>query len=260
LTFSIFAAIHLTNTSLIPLITRSIPASETYLIQAREIYQTPFTEPLLVGLPIVAHVASGLALRVIRRSQNLKRYGGSTPGTYALHRSRTVASSDSSGIANPGSRIRTWPPLSYISVSGYVFTTFFCAHVGVNRALPLQVGGDSSNIGLGYVAHGFARHGILAWFAYSGLIVFGCGHMVWGLSKWFGIAPAISTWSSNNINGVVDKSTRKQWRRAWWTIHAVAVFAAGLWAAGGLGIVGRGGLTEGWIGNLYDELFSKLGW
>jgi len=150
----LFTTLHVTNTSIIPLIARSVPASETYLLLSREIYQTSLTEPLLVILPIVAHVASGIALRLVRRSQNLKRYGGNTPGMYALYRARTGKTSRSLTSNSINSAGRIWPPISYISMSGYVFTTLLAAHVGINRILPLYVEGDSSNIGLAFVSHG----------------------------------------------------------------------------------------------------------
>ncbi|KAF3797630.1 hypothetical protein GCG54_00009429 [Colletotrichum gloeosporioides] len=223
----IFTSIHLANTSIIPLVARSVVASETYLLQSREIYQTSLTEPLLVALPIVAHVASGVALRFARRSQNLHRYG----------MSRTTAYNSS------GSAARIWPPLSYISASGYAFAVFLAAHVGVNRVLPLQVEGDSSNIGLAFVAHGFARLPTLSWLAYTGLLLVGCGHMVWGAAKWLGYAPT---------------ATRQQRRMIWWGLHGATFGAFVVWAAGGLGIVAREGLTTGWVGKLYDDLFDKI--
>ena len=226
-----------------------MPASETYLILAREIYQTPLAEPLLVGLPILAHVAAGVALRLVRRAQNLKRYGGATPGMYALHRSRTAASAGSG--ASQRSSVSIWPPLSYISASGYAFVVFLGAHVFKNRVLPLKVEGDSSNIGLGYVAHGFARHPVVAWIAYTGLLTLGCGHMVWGMSKWLGIATGSLT---TNHNGSVDQKTVKMRKRRWRLVQGLAIGLAGLWAAGGLGVVARGGLTEGWVGKLYDGM------
>lgn len=256
LTFAIFATIHLANTSLIPLIVQSVPASETYLLQAREIYQTPTTEPLLVGLPIIAHVLSGVAVRLLRRSQNLKRYGGSTPGLPALRHMPTSAAS----LLKPStsSQVRTWPSFGYISASGYAFAVLLWAHVGMNRMLPLKVEGDSSNIGLAYVGHGFVRHGAVAWVAFGGLIVVGCGHMVWGAAKWLGVATTTAPWTSSG-SAVVDRSTRRRRRRAWWATHAVAAGLAGLWAAGGLGVVARGGLTEGWVGKLYDGIFAHIG-
>jgi hypothetical protein len=261
LMFSVFASIHLANTSLIPLIARSVPASESYLLLAREIYQTPLTEPLLVGLPILTHIASGVALRLLRRSQNLKRYGGATPGMYALHRSRTAATAGSgvSGASSHSTKtIRIWPPLSWISASGYVFAVAVWAHVGMNRVLPIKVDGDGANIGLGYVSHGFARHGLVAWIAYGTLIAVGCGHMVWGASKWLGVAPTTPSLKSLGSNAE-DNKTKKRRRRAWLGIHGIAVALAGLWAAGGLGVVARGGLTDGWVGKLYDNLYAKIG-
>lgn len=250
----IFTSLHLANVSLIPAITRSVPGSETYLLMTREIYQTSLTEPILVALPVIAHIGSGVALRWLRRCQNVKRYGA-TPGMYALHRSRTELGEDSP----KGSRAASpWPPLSNISISGYAFTIFYAAHVFANRVLPLQVEGDSSNIGLAYVAHGFARHPVIAWTSYIGLIAIGCGHMVWGQAKWLGIAPSTKTvWGMDTV--VVDKKTRKQRRRKWFALHgAVAAFVA-LWAVGGLGVVARGGAMEGWIGKVYDGMFAAVG-
>ncbi|KAG8413827.1 hypothetical protein J3458_012317 [Metarhizium acridum] len=132
----VFTALHLTNVSLIPAVTRSVAGSETYLLMAREIYQTSVAEPVLVALPVVLHVGSGLALRLLRRWQNMERYGGGTPGMYALHRMREALSGKSVGSA-----VRLWPPLTYISMSGYALTLFYGAHVFVNRILPLAVEG-----------------------------------------------------------------------------------------------------------------------
>ncbi|WYZ39042.1 hypothetical protein EsH8_III_000956 [Colletotrichum jinshuiense] len=253
----VFTSIHLANTSIIPLIARSVPASETYMLLSREIYQTSLTEPLLVGLPIFAHITSGIALRLVRRSQNLRRYGGNTPGMYALYRAQTGKTSRSLTSNSTNSAGRIWPPLSYISLSGYAFTVLLVAHVGINRVLPLRVEGDSSNIGLAFVSHGFARHPLISWVAYTGLLALGCGHMVWGAAKWLGLAPTAMGWSGSGTN-VVDKKVRKRKRRAWWALHGVAAAATGLWAAGGLGIVARGGSADGWVGRLYDDLFSRV--
>lgn len=230
----IFTSIHFINTGLIPLITRSVPASETYLLQAREIYQTTVSEPLLVFLPVAAHVASGLALRLVRRSHNIRRYGG--------------------GEKAPGLRI--WPPLSWISVSGYALSGFLAAHVAMNRLLPLWVEGDSSNIGLAYVSHGFQRHGILSWAAYAGLVFLGCGHMVWGAAKWADLAPTAMGWRGSG-NQVVDKQTRRRRRRSWLAIQGAALGLASLWAAGGM-VVATAGKSEGWVGKVYDKIFDAL--
>ncbi|PNY26299.1 Uncharacterized protein TCAP_03774 [Tolypocladium capitatum] len=251
---SIFTSLHLANVSLIPAVTRSVAGSETYLLMTREIYQTPVAEPLLVALPVLAHVGSGVALRLLRRWQNMKRYGGGTPGVYALR--RLLRGGDAkSGFKGSGG---VWPPLSYISMSGYAFTVFYSAHVLVNRVLPLAVEGDSSNIGLAYVAHGFARHPVAARIAYAGLIGVGCGHMVWGMAKWLGAAPSTRGWRGKE-SVAVDKWTKRQRRRKWLSIHGVALVVAAAWAVGGLGTVARGGPAEGWVAKVYDDLFARVG-
>ncbi|PTB70256.1 DUF1691-domain-containing protein [Trichoderma citrinoviride] len=249
---SVFTTMHLANVSLIPAVTRSVAGSETYLLMARELYQTTITEPLLVGLPVLTHIGSGIALRLLRRSENIRRYGGATPGFYPMMRSRTDASGASSR-----SSVQLWPPLSWISWSGYVFTAFWGAHVCINRVLPLAVEGDSSNIGLAYVSHGFARHPLVAAFAYRGLIGVGCGHMVWGLAKWLGIAPSTKGWWGSEAV-TVDRKTKRQRRRRWLAIQAAVVAASALWAVGGLGVVARAGPSDGWVGKLYDDLFARV--
>jgi len=236
-TFSLFAGLHLATTSIIPIVARSVPASESYLLLAREIYQTPLSEPLLVGLPILAHVGSGLALRLLRRNQNVRRYYGTSGATL------------SSG----------WPHFSYIAASGYGFAAALAAHIFVNRALPLAVEGDSANIGLAYVAHGFVRHRVTSWVAYSTLLGLGCGHMIWGWAKWFGLAQGAG-WKleRHTGNATADRDTRKRRRRRLLMINAVAAVATAIWAVGGLGVVARGGETPGWVGRLYDGLFAKI--
>lgn len=234
---SVFTSIHLANTSLVPLLTRSVPASETYLLQARELYQTSLSEPLLVAGPALAHVSAGLALRLLRRTQNARRYAN-----------------DAAAVGRPS--VRIWPAVSWISASGYAFAAFFTAHVAMNRIVPLMVEGDSSDIGLAYVAHGFARHTTVSTLGYVGLLVAGCGHMVWGAAKWLGLAPPSP---SRDGYTVLDARTIKARRRMWLGINAASATLALVWAAGGLGVVARGGLSPGWIGKVYDKLFSSVG-
>ncbi|KAI0172988.1 DUF1691-domain-containing protein [Hypoxylon sp. FL1284] len=245
-TFTLFAGIHLTNTSILPLIYQSVPYSEPFLLMAREVYQTHLTESLLVTVPILAHVASGVAIRLLRRRQNLKRYGGATPGMWALRHKD----------ANPSSgRIRIWPHLSYVSMSGYAFLGLLASHVGMNRVLPLVVEGDSSNVGLQFVSHGFARHPLPPWIAYTLLLSVGVGHMVWGYAKWFSAAPPIN-WKKTTV----DKQLYKRRRRAWWQINGVAAAVTILWAAGGLGVVARAGAVEGWLATVYDNIYLAMGY
>lgn len=269
-TLAIFTSLHFSTTSIIPLLTRSVPASESYLLLAREIYQTPLSEPFLVLVPVIAHVGAGIALRLLRRDQNLRRYGGATPSVWAIHHARraaearTAATSSSTPGGHPSPSPTTaphhvWPPLSYISMAGYTFAVLVSAHAFLNRGLPLAVEGDSANIGLAYVGHGFARHGALAWLAYGSLLAAGCGHMVWGCAKWLGVAQAAG-WSGGPITGNAElyKRTRRP-KRTWLAIHGVAILLGGLWAAGGLGVVANSGLTLGWVGEVYDGLYERVG-
>lgn len=241
---SVFTSLHLANVSLIPAVQRSVPSSETYLLMTRELYQTTLAEPLLVALPVALHIGAGVALRLLRRRQNMRRYGGATPAMYALHRSQTGAAA-----------MTLWPPLSYISLSGYAFTVFYAAHAFVNRVLPLAVDGDSSNVGLAYVAHAFARHPVVAGAAYAGLVVLGTGHMVWGMAKWSGLAPSTQGWQS----AVADKKTKRRRRNRWLQVQGVVLLGVAAWAVGGLAVVARGGLQYGWVGKVYDDMLARIG-
>ena len=195
---------------------------------------------------MLAHVGAGLALRLLRRHHTLQRYGD------AKHHGAATAA--------PAAGITTgWPAVSYISLSGGVLAAALAAHVAVNRVLPLVVEGDSANVGLAYVAHGFVRHGALAWAGYAVLLAAGCGHMVWGWAKWVGLAQGAG-WKAQGSSGNagLDRAVRRRRRRTFVVINAVAAAATALWAAGGLGIVARGGETPGWVGKLYDGLYERI--
>ncbi|VBB73845.1 Putative protein of unknown function [Podospora comata] len=248
-TFSLFTTLHLATTSVIPVLARSVPASESYLLLAREIYQTPLSEPLLVALPVVVHIGAGIATRLIRRSQNLKRYYGDDHH----HRKGSVPAKQTPTLRSG------WPTFSYIAASGYGFTAIFAAHAFMNRGLPLLVEGDSANIGLAFVAHGFAKHPVISWTSFVSLIGLGVGHMVWGWAKWVGAAQGAGWQLERHTgNAAVDKQTKKKRRRRLLVINGVAAIGCVMWAAGGLGIVARGGETLGWVGKLYDGLYEKV--
>lgn len=225
--FTIYASFHITNTSIIPLLTRSVPASEPYLLLTRPYYQSFPLEPLLVTLPIATHILSGLALRIHRRNAIIARYGASS-----------VSISDRLKRG-----VRVWPPVSWSSLSGYVLTPLVLAHAFVNRLLPYIYEGGSSSVGLGFVSHGFAKHPFVAWTGYTALISVATGHFVWGVARW---------------NGWMPKGNDKKGKRRWWLLHGLSVALAALWMSGGLGVVGRAGKAEGWIGQAYDALYAKI--
>jgi hypothetical protein len=225
--FGIYATFHITNTSIIPLITRSVPASEPYLLLTRPYYQSFLLEPLLVTLPITTHILAGLALRIHRRNANLARYGAGN-----LPLSKRFDSS-----------VKIWPAVSWSSLSGYVLAPLVLGHAFVNRTLPWIYEGGSSGVGLGFVSHGFAKHPYVAWGGYVSLIGIGVGHFVWGVARW---------------NGWTPVGSDKKAKRRWWTINGVAAIFTAFWMAGGLGVVARGGLSDGWVGKGYDALYSKI--
>jgi hypothetical protein len=231
--FTIYTTFHITNTSLIPLITQSVPASERYLLLTRPYYQSPLMEPLLVTLPLLTHIASGLILRIHRRNASLVRYGGSEISTSSRFASKT----------------HVWPPISYASISGYILTPLVLGHAFVNRVLPWWVEGGSSGVGLGFVSHGFAKHPVMDWVGYAALVGIASGHIVWGWAKWMGWTPiGVGELSGNGKKG----------KRRWWIINGVSALVAGLWVAGGLGVVARGGKATGWVGKGWDELYARV--
>ncbi|KAI9841100.1 MAG: hypothetical protein M1837_001004 [Sclerophora amabilis] len=230
---SLFLIGHVTNTALIPLATRSVSASDNYLLLTRPYYQSPLAEPLVVVLPILTHVVSGLGLRLYRRYQLRKRYDASL---YSRAERR---------------KLSAWPKVSATSALGSALVPLVATHVLVNRLVPLWVEGGSSSVGLGYVAHGFAKHPVVAAVGYATLIGVGSWHFVNGWAKWLGWAP------DQVPEGSVVGGERKR-RRRWWGVNGISAFVAAIWMAGGLGIVGRGGVGKGWVGRGWDELYRQV--
>ncbi|KAI9703489.1 MAG: hypothetical protein M1820_005793 [Bogoriella megaspora] len=227
--FSLFAGLHIINTSLLPLLTRSLPTSDTYLLLTRPYYQSPLLEPLLIGLPLTLHIISGIALRLHRRRAQLVAYGAETR-------------SDRKRLP--------WPKLSGTSILGYTLLPLLSAHVFVNRVLPLKVLGGSSDVGLRYVGHGFAKLPALSFVAYTALVGVAVWHGVWGWARWVGGLP-------EQVRGTGPERVVKGKRR-WYLINGIAGMVAAIWLAGGLGVVGRGGEVAGWLGREYDGLYGRL--
>ncbi|KAF2398257.1 hypothetical protein EJ06DRAFT_544030 [Trichodelitschia bisporula] len=226
--FTLFTTLHIANTSLIPLLTRSLPASDPYLLLTRPLYQSPPLEPLLITAPLALHIASGLALRLYRRRTALARYG---------------AHSYKERAALP------WPTLSGTSALGWMLAPLVAGHAFVNRVLPLWYEGGSANVGLEYVAHGFARHPWVSGVVYGALVGVGVWHGTWGWAKWLGLSP------EKMGGGELGRRERVRRRRI---INSIAAAVAGIWMLGGLGIVARGGEASGWLGREYDGLYSRM--
>lgn len=228
-TFSAFASLHILNTSIIPLFTRSVPSSEPYLLLTRPAYQTALTEPLLVLLPVATHVASGIALRFHRRSIALRRYGAESH-------------SDRKHIP--------WPPISGTSKLGYALVPLLAFHMFAARGLPVYVHGDSALINLSYISHGFALHPVISTVGFVAMITVGVPHVVWGWARWLGVPP------TKGPKGSQERAVTK--KRRWYQVNAIVAAVATLWMAGGLGVVGRAGKVAGWVGREYDDLYRSL--
>lgn len=228
-TFTAFTALHIANVSIIPLATRSVIESNRYLLLTRPYYQSAITEPLLVAVPLVAHIVSGVALRFYRRRQALQRYGAETRNDR-----RTIP----------------WPQLSGTSALGYALVPLAGFHVWTTRILPLYAHGDSSLINLSYISHGFALHPFVSFAGFTALVGVGVWHFAWGAAKWLNLAPS-QVKSSESQNALVRK-------RRWYIINGLSAAVSALWLAGSLGIVGRDGEVIGWIGKEYDELYKYI--
>lgn len=227
--FSVFAALHVTNTSIIPLVTQSVASSETFLLLTRPYYQSRPFEPLLVVAPLAVHIVSGLALRVYRRRTTTRRYGAES---------------------REEKRRIEYPPVSGISALGFASTGLVLGHAFINRILPLWYEGSSANVGLEYVSHGFAKHPIASFTGFTLLVSVTVFHGVWGWAKWLSYTPAQVTQPGSER--FVEKKKR------WYIINGTAVLSTVIWLAGGLGVVGRGGAADGWLAGVYDSLYRRI--
>jgi hypothetical protein len=243
--FTVFATLHLTNTAVIPLLTRSVAASEPYLLLTRPFYQSRLAEPLLVAGPVLAHLGAGVALRILRARAARRRYG-------------TAEDSGSDEQDSDGEVVRRRPPhrpwwrphVSTQSALGLALVPLLAAHAYANRGLPLYREGSSANVGLEFAAHGFARAPLVARAAYGALVAAFAWHAAWGWARWLGLAPAA-------VAGKGAEARRRRRARRW-AVNGAAAALAALWFAGGFGVVGRGGLADGWQAGVYDGLYRQL--
>ncbi|KAL2816767.1 N2,N2-dimethylguanosine tRNA methyltransferase [Aspergillus granulosus] len=243
---TLFATLHFANTSLIPLATRSVPKSDNYLLLTRPIYQAPVLEHVVLTIPILAHIASGIALRNIRSSRRARLYGAET-------RDQRHA-------------LSFWPRMSLQARLGYAFAPLLATHVLVNRMVPVMVEGGSSGVGLGFVAHGIARSRVF-WFAYYHIFVFvGVYHIIGGLAAWMGWRITTTQKPRGSKKGSLEghlgptesEQHVKRRKRMWWNFNKVAALGACVWLAGALWIIGNGGEGVGWEAKGWNEIYSQV--
>ncbi|KAL1956691.1 hypothetical protein VTO42DRAFT_6941 [Malbranchea cinnamomea] len=246
---TIFFALHVTNTSLIPLATQSVSSSEPFLLLTRPIYQSPVCEPLLLTVPLLLHVASGLGIRYIRLSRRARLYGAET------REERRALRKDKS--------------LSVQSRLGYVLAPLLGVHVLVNRLVPIWVDGGSSGVGLGYVAHGFAQAPWLWRTYYIALVGAGVWHITYGWAYYLGWRDAArgveeqkkgQTTGANGgyLGSVAGSEVLRQRKRRRRILNGLVIAGTALWLAGGLGVIGTGGLGDAWEAKHWDMIYSKI--
>lgn len=243
---TLFFALHWANTSLIPLATRSVPDSESFLLLTRPVYQSPGLEHLVLTAPVLIHIASGIALRNIRSARRARLYGAET-------RSQRHS-------------LTFWPRMSLQARLGYSLVPLLGVHVLVNRITPLMVDGGSSGVGLGYVAHGFARAPALWNLYYLLFVAVGVWHFVGGWAAWMGWRVTTVRKERDRKKGSLEgylgaseseQRLRRQ-RKMWWTVNGIAAVGASIWLAGALGIIGRTGQGYGWEAKGWNEIYSQV--
>ena len=145
---------------------------------------------------------------------------------------------------------RFWPAVSGTSKLGFQLIPLLAGHVFINRVIPRNTPGGSSNINLSYVSHAFATHPAISFAGFAALISIGCFHITWGWAKWMGYTPNQTT----SMGG--ERELAK--KRRWYTINGIAAVITALWMAGGFGVIGRGGKAAGWVARNYDEMYRTI--
>lgn len=197
---------------------------------------------------MLTHVISGITLRNIRASRRARLYGAETRAQRTL--------------------LRFWPRVSIQAKTGYVVIPLVGLHVLVNRVTPVLVEGGSSSVGLGYVAHGIARSPVFWNLFYVAFVAASVWHFVGGWATWMGwrvttIRRERGDRSKGSLEGYLgnyeNQDRVRRTRKMWWVVNGVAVLGAGVWLAGALGIVGRGGDGGGgWEAQGWNELYSQV--
>ncbi|KAL4904243.1 hypothetical protein BDW74DRAFT_168642 [Aspergillus multicolor] len=247
--FSFFAAIHFANTALIPIAltaTRSTLESNSFLLLTRPIYQSPSLEHAILTVPVLTHIASGIALRNIRSSRRARLYGAETRDQrYTLS---------------------FWPRMSLQARLGYMLAPLLATHVLVNRVVPVMIDGGSSSVSLSFVAHGIARNRVF-WVTYYHILVFvGVYHILGGVASFMGwrVTTARKTRGSKkgtlegDLGHTVSDQHVKRRKRMWWNFNKIATLGACVWLAGALWVIGNGGKGTGWEAKGWNEIYSHV--
>jgi len=169
---------------------------------------------LLIPGALCTHVASGLSLRLYRYFKQWQRYGSRPPKSVDVWR---------------------WHNFSGVSRAGWLAIPAVVAHGVLMRVVPLAVDGDSSEIGLEYLAYGFWRGNWGKWIGgvfYTGFVGVVSYHVVCGWASYLKVHP----------------------RRRNMVLGAAATWAA-VWLAGLGRVVAGSGKVGGYMGRHYEQLY-----
>jgi len=164
----------------------------------------------------VLHLASSVALRVHRHFAQRARYGGRAPLSLSTWR---------------------WRNFSAVSRTGWIAAPFLAAHAALMRLVPLWIDGNSSQVGLEYLAHGFWQGRWGKWICgafYVGFVGVASHHIVYGLASYWKVPP---------------QRKRK-------LLGAATVGTAALWLGGLSRVVVQSGRVEGYLGRHYDHFYQ----
>ncbi|KAH0831646.1 hypothetical protein AYO21_01845 [Fonsecaea monophora] len=231
--FSAYLTMHYANTALIPLLTGSAREADKFLLLTRPFYQSFPFEPLLIFVPVVTHVASGIALRLYRRRITARRHGAETLSQRRKMKSKIP-----------------WPKFSLTSAAGYALYPMFVAHVLSMRIIPNKIDGSSASVGLRYFAHGIAQDPYVGLAGYTLFVCVTSYHVVSGAAKFLRVS------AEYVIGGGDEGHLRKKWRTR--IVNGITAAVATAWIAGGLGIVGTAGRGTGWEASHWDKIYRAM--
>ncbi|VUG19822.1 DEBR0S6_00650g1_1 [Brettanomyces bruxellensis] len=200
LPFAGFSLIHLSSVVVLPALF-GVDAGNEAIDVGRELYQTANLEPIVLG-SVVAHVASGVLLNILRKLIDLRKHGIANKASkgkkkpVAKPRNNEGTVNDVNeglggvlsilGFSSIKSITYRWFGVSPLSFSGYVLIPLLAGHVLKMRVNPLLVDGDSSYVDLSYMSYALSTSRVVFPF-YVFLVFVGAYHMVSGSNRLLGL-------------------------------------------------------------------------
>ena len=155
--------------------------------------------------------------------------------------------------------------MSLQSRLGYLLIPLLGAHALVNRVMPVILDGGSSGVGLGYVAHGFARSPVFWNTFYAAFVTASVWHIVGGWAAWMGWKVTTVRKERGKPGSIEyglgqtqDSLVAKKQKKSRWLVSGTIAVGTAVWLAGALGIIGRGGQGSGWEASGWNKIYSQV--